>query len=109
MYGNENNPPRVFEIYECLFELKQGNQFVSEFYGELKGLLDELEMHYVTDAARRYHQDLAVSKFLSGLSPTLRSQVWGQILGGKNISTLTATFSSYAGLYWIRCFICTIH
>ena len=46
-----------------------------EFYDELKGLIDELEMHQpaVTDAVtlRRYHQDLVVSKFLYGLSPTL--------------------------------------
>jgi len=34
-----------------------------------------------------------VSKFLSGLSPTLRSQVRGQILGGDSIPMLTATFS----------------
>ena len=36
---------RVFQIYELLFELKQGDRSVSEFYGELKGLIDELEMH----------------------------------------------------------------
>jgi len=34
-----------------------------------------------------------VLKFLSGLSPTLRSQVRDQILGEDNIPTLTATFS----------------
>jgi len=54
---------------------------VDEFYGKLKGLIDELEMHQlaVTDATtlRKYRQDIAVSKFLSGLSPTLRSQVRG--------------------------------
>jgi len=48
---------------------------VPEFYGELKGLIDELEMHQpvVTDAVtlKGYCQDLAVSKFLSDLSPTL--------------------------------------
>jgi len=38
MYGNEKNPSRVFEIYECLFELKKGDKFVPEFYGELKSL-----------------------------------------------------------------------
>ena len=49
----------------------------------------------VTNAAtlRVYRQDLAVSKFLSGLNPTLRSQVRGQILGGDSILALTATFS----------------
>jgi len=39
MYDNEKDPSMVFEIYECLFELKQGDRSVPEFYGELKGLL----------------------------------------------------------------------
>ena len=53
MYENEKNLSRVFEIYERLFELKQGNRSVPEFYSEVKGLIDELEMHQlsVTDAA----------------------------------------------------------
>ena len=63
MYENEKNPSRVFEIYENLFELKQRDRSVSEFYGEAKGLIDELEMHQpsVTNAAtlRGYCQDLA--------------------------------------------------
>ena len=48
----------------------------------------------VTDATtlRGYRQDLAVSKFLSGLSSSLRSQVRGQILRGDSILTSTATF-----------------
>ena len=52
---------------------------MAEFYGELKCLIDGLEMHQsaITDAAtlRGYRQDLAVSKFLFGLSPTLRYQM----------------------------------
>ena len=76
MYGNEKNPSRVFEIFiERLFELKQGDRPVPEFYGELKGLNDELEMHQpvVTDTVtlREYRQNLAQLKFLSGLSPSL--------------------------------------
>ena len=97
MYKNDKNPLRVFKIYECLFELKQGDKFVPEFYGEVKGLIDEFEMHQpsVTDAVtlKGYRQDLTVSKFLSGLTPTLQSQVRGQILGGDSILTLTVTFS----------------
>ena len=45
MYGNGKNPSRVFEIYERLFELKQGDKSVAKFYRKLKGLIDELEMH----------------------------------------------------------------
>ena len=97
MYENKKNLSRVFEIYEHLFELKQGDKFVPEFYGELKSLIDELEMHQppVTNAAtlRGYCQNLTVSKFLSGLSPTLLSQVWGQKLRRNSILILTVTFS----------------
>ena len=52
MYDNEKNLLRVFEIYERLFNLKQRDRSVPEFYGKLKGLIDELEMHQpvVTDA-----------------------------------------------------------
>ena len=46
-----------------------------EFYNELKGLINELEIHQPagTDAAtiRKYRQDLTVSKLLFDLSPTL--------------------------------------
>ena len=84
-----------------------------EFYGKLKCLIDELEMHQsvVTYATtlRGYRQDLAVSKFLSGLSPTLRSQMRGRILGGDSIPALTATFSRVMRVYWIRDFIFTIY
>jgi len=113
IYGNEKSPSRVFEIYECLYDLKQGDRSVPEFYGELKDLIDELEMHQpaVTDVATlwEYRQDLAVSKFLSGLNSTLRSQVQGQILGGEYSHVDGHILESYAGVYWIRCFICTIH
>ena len=44
-YGNEKNLSKVFEIYKRLFDFKQGDSSVPEFYGELKGLIDELEMH----------------------------------------------------------------
>ena len=78
LYDNKKNPSMVFEIYECLFELKLGDRSVPKFYNELKGLIDELEMYQpaVTDAATRrgYRQDLAVLKFLSCLSLTLRSR-----------------------------------
>ena len=52
MYGNKKNPSRVFEIYERLFEFKQRDRSVLEFHDELKGLINESEMHQlaITDA-----------------------------------------------------------
>ena len=54
MYENEKNSSRVFEIYECLFELKHGDKYMFEFYRELKRLIDELEMHRLHILMQRY-------------------------------------------------------
>ena len=55
-----------------------------EFYRELKSLIDELKMYQpdITDVTilREYRQNLIVSKFLSGMSPSVCSRVRGQIL-----------------------------
>jgi len=103
MYDNEKNLSRVFEIYERLFELKQGDRSMTEFYDKLKSLINELKMHQpaITDAAtlRGYCQDLTVSKFLSGFSPSLRSQVRGQILRGEYFHVNCHLLQSYAGIF----------
>ena len=75
MYENEKNLSRVLRfISTCLSSSREINLCLN-FYGELKSLIDELEMHQplITDAAtlRRYHQNLAVLKFLFGLSLSL--------------------------------------
>jgi len=61
----------AFTSIKHMFELKQRDRYVSAFDGELKSLIDEMEMHQpaVTDAAklRGHRHDLIVSKFLSGL------------------------------------------
>ena len=103
MYENEKNPSRVFEICEHLFEFKQGNRSVSEFYSEVKGLIDELEMHQpsVTDATtlRGYRQDLAVKVFIwlepHFTIPNARSD------SRRWYSHIDCHFlESYASIYW---------
>ena len=48
MYGNKKNSSRVFKIYKHLFELKQRDRSVPEFYEKLQSLIDEPEMHQPT-------------------------------------------------------------
>ena len=66
---------KFFQGYLRSISACQGDKSVAEFYGELKSLIDELEMHQpaLTDAAnlKGHRQELAVPKFMSGLSPTL--------------------------------------
>ena len=60
-----------------------------EYYSTLRGILDELDAHspLVTNLQilKRYLEDLAVSKNLSGQDPSLVTQVSGQTLGGDNV------------------------
>ena len=44
-YGHEKNISRVFEIYEQLFTLHQGDRSVHEHFTVLRGLLDELDIY----------------------------------------------------------------
>ena len=44
-YGHEKNISRVFEIYEHLFTLRQGDRSVQEHFTALHGLLDELDIY----------------------------------------------------------------
>ena len=39
IYGNEKNLSRVFEIYKRMFELRQGDRSVPEFYANSNVLL----------------------------------------------------------------------
>jgi len=87
IYENEKNPSRVSEIYMILFELKQGDRSVPEFYGEVKGLIDELEMHKpsVTDAAtlRGYVRILQCQSFYLAqrplYDPRCEARFWEEI------------------------------
>jgi len=105
MCSNEKNPSRVFEIYERLFELKQGDRSVPEFYKELKSLIDELEMHQpaVIDAAT-----LRISSGYNNFKVSIWLEFYTTIpdarldTGGDSIPTFTLTFLRIIRvLYWI--------
>jgi len=53
MYGNKKSLSRVFEIYERLFKLKQGDNMNLSFTENSRVLINDLEMHQfaVTDAS----------------------------------------------------------
>ena len=70
-YGHEKNIFIVFEIYEHLFTLCQGDSSVQDHYTILRGLLDELDVYpsLVADISkiRQYRDELAVVVYLSNL------------------------------------------
>ena len=44
-YGHEKNISRVYEIYEQLFTLRQGDRSVQEYFTAFRALLDELDVY----------------------------------------------------------------
>ena len=45
MYGHEKNISRIFEHYEQLFTIQQGDQSVVNYYASLRGILDKLDLY----------------------------------------------------------------
>ena len=98
MYGYQSNIGRTVDIFEGLFKTKQAGRSLQDYYGSLRSLLTQLEVHqpYMTDIAtqRRYREELAVALFLAGLDSPVSSQIRGPILSAQSLPTLGETFST---------------
>ena len=91
-YGHEKNISTVFEVYEQLFTLRQGDQSVHEHFTLLRALLDEFEVYQLLTAdiiqMRQYHEELVMAIYLFNLTPDFSSQIKGQILGADSVLDL---------------------
>ena len=98
MYGYQSNIGRTVDIFEGLFKTKQAGRSLQDYYGSLRSLLTQLEVHqpYTTDIAtqRCYREELAVALFLAGLDSPVSSQIRGPILSAQSLPTLGETFST---------------
>ena len=80
-----------------MFTLRQGDHSVQEHFTLLRALLDELDVYQplTTDTSRmrQYHEELAITIYLSSLNPDLCSQVRGHILCADSVLDLQTTFA----------------
>ena len=85
-YRHEKNISRVFEIYEHLFNLRQGDSLVEDHYTTFRELLDELDVcqPLVADVnkMRQYRDELAMAVY-SYESRAFSFQIREQILDAK--------------------------
>ncbi|KAG8369509.1 hypothetical protein BUALT_Bualt14G0021000 [Buddleja alternifolia] len=81
LYGHEKNISHIFELYEQLFSLQQGDYSVTELNTTLHGILYEIDIHQplLLDMIklREYCEGLAVAKFMSALHPEISNQIGG--------------------------------
>ena len=82
-YDHEKNISCIFEVYEQLFTIRQGERSVQEHFTRLRALLDELEMYQpLTDdisQMKKYQEELAVSIYLFSQNSNLSVQIHGQV------------------------------
>ena len=77
------NIDRVVEIFETLLTLKQGNLSLQAHFGRMQALIQEVDLYEPpnTDLVtlKRYHAELYDGIYLSGLRPSIASQLRGSL------------------------------
>ena len=94
-FSQDTNLSRVYDLYERLFNCKQGDRSIAEFYSSLKGIWEELNVHQplTTDlnTLKAQRAKFQVATFLSSLSSELQP-LKSQLLAGDKVLTLNEAF-----------------
>ena len=98
MYANQTNIGRVVEIFETLLTLKQGDLSLQAHFGRMHALIQEVDLYQppTTDlmTLKRYCAELYAGIYLSGLRPSIASQLRGSLLSGDHVPCITTIFSA---------------
>ena len=96
MYVNQTNIDRVVEIFESLLTCKQGDLSLQAYFSRLQALIQEVDLYqpptnnHVT--FKRYRAELYAGIYLSGLCPSIASQLRGSLLSSDRVPGLTTIF-----------------
>ena len=98
MHVNQTNIGRVVEIFETLLTLKQGDLSLQAHFGRKQSLIQEVDLYQppTTDLVtlKRYRAELYAGIYLSGLRPSIASQLRGSLLSGDHVPSITTIFSA---------------
>ena len=98
VYANQTNIGRVVEIFETLLTLKQGDLSLQAHFGCMQALIQEVDLYQppTTDLVtlKRYRAELYAGIYLSGLRPSIASQIRGSLLSGDHVPSITTIFSA---------------
>ena len=98
MYVNQTNIGRVVEISETLLTLKQGDLSLQAHFSRMQALIQEVDLYQppTTDLVtlKHYRAELYASIYLSGLCPSIASQLRGSLLSGDHVLGITSIFSA---------------
>ena len=98
MYANQTNIGRGVEIFETLLTLKQGDLSLQAHFGGMQALIQEVDLYQppTTDLVtlKHYPVELYAGIYLSGLRPSIASQLRGSLISGDHVPGITMIFST---------------
>ena len=98
MYANKTIISRTVEIFESMSTCTQGDQSLQDHFGRLQSLVQQLSLYQPPTrnlcTLERYCEELIARVYLSGLRPSIASQIHGQVLSGTQVSDMTSIFCS---------------
>ena len=91
-----SNDTRVYDVLANFFQLQQGDKDFTEYYGEVKKCLEEMNdvmpLSNNPWEMQKQRDRLAVVKLLQGLKPELESMK-SQVLGSSELPSLAEVYS----------------
>ena len=98
MYANQTNISHLVEIFETLLTLKQGDLSLQAHFRRMQALIQEVDLYQppTTDLVtlKRYCAELYAGIYLSGLRPSIASQLRGSLLSSDHVPSITTIFSA---------------
>ena len=98
IYANQTNIGHVVEIFETLLTLKQGDLSLQAHFGCMQALIQEVDLYQppTTDLVtlKHYRAELYAGIYLSGLRPSIASQLRGSLLSVDHVPGITTIFSA---------------
>ncbi|KAF9605352.1 hypothetical protein IFM89_016487 [Coptis chinensis] len=95
-FSHQSNVPRVYDLYEQIFATKQSGRTLSEYYGTLKNLWEQLLQHrpFTADLEqqKRHWEEFTIATLLHGLDQELKG-FKDQILASESLPTAANAYS----------------
>ena len=97
-HANQTNIGHVVEIFKTLLTLMQGDLSLQAHFGRIQALIQEVDLyqHPTTDLVtlKRCRAELYANIYLSGLRPSIASQLMSSLLYGVHVRGIITIFST---------------
>ncbi|KAL5724121.1 hypothetical protein ACHQM5_007422 [Ranunculus cassubicifolius] len=95
-FSHQSNVSRVYELYEQIFSMKQGDKSLPEYYSTMKNLWEQLLQHcpFTADlkVQKKHWEEFTIATLLCGLNSSLQG-FKDQILASETLPSAASAYS----------------